>query len=318
MHPDGDGALSVATSEFDEVVATMRDVFGKVEIRRDDDRDVMLRMRSSTASGVRLTRWGMSGCCSGDLDLIEDDGPSVLAGLAIAGDVGVHGASGVLDTGQPYLCPERFDFRFTRVDIVNVAVDQPLLEAHAAAVIGSDSLTVRFAGTAPLDDLKARAWQDTVVYASRVLDLLPDQPGNALIRAAAVDAMCSVLLQTFPNTVLSTAAHGSRRPNAAVQRAVAYVDERLADAIHPADLARAAGMSLRGLHAAFRRELGTTPMVYIRDERLSAARRQLQQLDPTTVDLDVLARQWGFASARRFSTRYTELHGEAPADTLRH
>jgi AraC-like DNA-binding protein len=318
MHHEETEQLTVRTSQFDEVVATMRDVFGRIEIRREDAQILTLRMRSSSTSGLRMTRWSMSGRCSGGLDLLEQDGPAVLAGVSLAGDVGLWTKSTVLDTSRPYLCPERFDFQLTRADIVNLAIDRSLLEAHAGALMGTASFAVQFSGTAPLDDLKGGAWRDTVVYASRVLELLATQPDSALIRSAVVDAVCSVLLQTFPNTASSTAAHGSKRPGAAVQRAVEFIDEHLTDPIHPSDLAHAAGMSLRGLHAAFRRELATTPMAYVRTERLTAARRQLQGLDPATVDLSAIARQWGFTSAGRFCTRYAQIHHETPADTLQH
>jgi AraC-like DNA-binding protein len=318
MHREDNDHLTVRTSQFDEVVATMRDVFGRIEIRRDDAQSLTLRMRSSSTAGLRMTRWTMSGRCSGGLDLLEQDGPAVLAGVALAGDVGLWTESSVLDTSRPYLCPERFDFRLTRADIMNLAIDRSLLEAHAGALMGTASFAVQFSGTAPLDDLKGRAWRDTVAYASRVLDLLATHPDSRLVRAAVVDAVCSMLLRTFPNTALSTAAHGSKRPGAAVQRAVDFIDEHLTDPIHPSDLAHAAHMSLRGLHAAFRRELATTPMAYVRAARLTAARRQLQELDPASADLSVIAQRWGFASARRFSSRYAQIHHETPADTLRH
>ena len=240
MQQAREGELRVRTSQLDAVVAAMQDAFGKIEVRRDDDRDLTLQMRSSGAAGLRVTRWSMSGRCSGDLEL-DDEHQAVLAGLALAGDVQLRSGATVVDTSRPYLCPDRFETRLDAPDVVNVALDRALLDAGAGALAGTDAFPVRFTSTAPLDGARSRTWRDTVAYASRVLATFAPHPEHALIRSAAVDLVCSVLLQTFPNTALEASSRGSTRPGAAVQRAIGFIDEHLAGRADPASRPRGSG-----------------------------------------------------------------------------
>jgi LacI family transcriptional regulator len=65
-----------------------------------------------------------------------------------------------------------------------------------------------------------------------------------------------------------------------VARALHFINERFAGSISVDDVARAAGMSRRGLHQAFCEHIGCTPGDKIRDVRLDSARRRLAK--PTT------------------------------------
>lgn len=93
------------------------------------------------------------------------------------------------------------------------------------------------------------------------------------------------------------------------------MEDHLREPISIPDLAVAAGVNIRTLQAMCRRELGRTPLEYVREARLSECRREL--LDSSS-DLTVgeVARRWGFAHAGRFSTRYRQAFGEYPSETL--
>lgn len=78
-------------------------------------------------------------------------------------------------------------------------------------------------------------------------------------------------------------------------------------------------MSPRGLQAAFRRELDTTLLRYLREARLDAARRELLAAQLTNqVTVTAVAARWGFTSPGRFATAYRTRYGETPAATLYH
>lgn len=84
------------------------------------------------------------------------------------------------------------------------------------------------------------------------------------------------------------------------------------------DLAAEAGVSVRALELAFRKELNTTPSAYVLRTRLKHAHEELRRADPrdgTTVT-DV-AMKWGFAHTGRFAGRYRETFGVAPSEVLR-
>ena len=92
-----------------------------------------------------------------------------------------------------------------------------------------------------------------------------------------------------------------------------YVLSRLYAPISLEDLARAAGVSSRTLHMHCKREYGVGPMVWLRNLRLDAARRQLNSLPNCQVTK--VAMDYGFGHLGRFSAYYRERFGELPRET---
>jgi AraC-like DNA-binding protein len=103
-----------------------------------------------------------------------------------------------------------------------------------------------------------------------------------------------------------------------VRRVVELVDAAPEKPWTVADLALFAGVSARSLHAAFRRQLGTSPMSYVRRRRLEHAHDELLDLDPSsgTRVIDVALRH-GFTHTGRFAAAYRARFGESPSTTLR-
>ncbi|MFG1802396.1 helix-turn-helix domain-containing protein [Micromonospora carbonacea] len=72
------------------------------------------------------------------------------------------------------------------------------------------------------------------------------------------------------------------------------------------------------MQLAFRSQLGTTPLAYLRRVRLDLARRDLTRAVPGDgVSVAAIAARWGFADPRRFAARYLATYGELPGRTLR-
>jgi AraC-like DNA-binding protein len=103
-----------------------------------------------------------------------------------------------------------------------------------------------------------------------------------------------------------------------VRRVVELVDDAPEKPWTVADLALLAGVSARSLHAAFRRQLGTSPMSYVRRRRLEHAHDELLDVDPATGTrvIDVALRH-GFTHTGRFAAAYRARFGESPSATLR-
>ena len=80
------------------------------------------------------------------------------------------------------------------------------------------------------------------------------------------------------------------------------------------DLARAAGVSVRGLNQLCQRHHGTSPMALLRNRRLDAVRARLQQ-QPSPCVTDA-ALEFGFGHLGRFSSYYRERFGELPSQTV--
>ncbi|GAA5153729.1 AraC family transcriptional regulator [Amycolatopsis dongchuanensis] len=84
----------------------------------------------------------------------------------------------------------------------------------------------------------------------------------------------------------------------------------------PAELARAAGVSLRTLQEGFRSRFGTTVTHYQRELRLERAHRMLSAAGPTSSVAEI-ALACGFLHFGRFSRDYRLRYGITPSTTLR-
>lgn len=84
------------------------------------------------------------------------------------------------------------------------------------------------------------------------------------------------------------------------------------------DIAAASHVTARALQLAFRRQLDTTPMAYVRRVRLQRLHQELRHADPNEgLTVTAAAARWGFQQMGRLSAQYRDLFGESPRDTLR-
>jgi len=141
---------------------------------------------------------------------------------------------------------------------------------------------------------------------------LPATPATTAIRSLATRYLEEVAA-LVPETHRVTLPDSDLPPM--VQRAMAFIEANLHRRLSAAELAEAAGSSLRALQGAFTISVGTSPMRYVVDARIAAAHTQL--LADPSVSIGTLARQWGFTNGGRFSARYREIYGENPAQTRR-
>jgi AraC-like DNA-binding protein len=84
-----------------------------------------------------------------------------------------------------------------------------------------------------------------------------------------------------------------------------------------ADLAAIAGVSIRSLQESFRRYVGTPPMTYLRQLRLSRVHEHLRQADPAMHTVTEIAYRYGFTHMGRFAAEYRTRYGVPPHETLR-
>lgn len=92
----------------------------------------------------------------------------------------------------------------------------------------------------------------------------------------------------------------------------AYADQPLA----MADVARAAGYSLRSMNRAFRRYRGCTPHEFLQTLRFRRARKMLSTLGGAQSVTDA-AMSCGFGNLGRFSVLYRRRFGECPSATFK-
>ncbi len=98
--------------------------------------------------------------------------------------------------------------------------------------------------------------------------------------------------------------------HAGLSRVIKLMEARLEEPVVSAELAKAAGMSLRQLERLFDRHFGMSPRRYYLDLRLQRARSMLQYTDMSIVEVAVAC---GFGSAAHFSRSYHGWAGKAPS-----
>jgi AraC-like DNA-binding protein len=135
------------------------------------------------------------------------------------------------------------------------------------------------------------------------------------------------LTESLVRGLLVAAPHNYRealdnhRSGLAAPRAVRRVAEAMradaAQAFTVADLARIAGVSPRSLQDSFQRYLGTSPMAYLREVRLSRAHRELREAGPGQNTVTEIAYRCGFVHLGRFAALYRRRYGVSPSQTLR-
>jgi transcriptional regulator GlxA family with amidase domain len=97
-----------------------------------------------------------------------------------------------------------------------------------------------------------------------------------------------------------------------------FIDEHAGEPITLNEIAVAARLSPRGVQAAFRRHLDTTPLAYLRSVRMERAHRDLQSAQPANGEnVAMIAARWGFAHLGRFAIDYRRRYGSYPSQTLR-
>ena len=310
-----------ATSNVDEAHEALRRVYFDFDARvprRPSDFTCDRRSVDSGVIGLDRLRY------SNILGIATEPVGYLHATLVLSGDLTVRAGHEEVQVTRDdlVLVPPGKSFQGTLVDFDVRILRLPLSAVtHAAAARwGIEPADFAFRSMLPISAALARYWRETLAYLHRVA-LNPDAAlPSAPAHAAIIDLAAAATIATFPSTA-TTASYlpgpGDSGP-ATVRRAIAYLEEHAADAVTLADVATAARTGPRGLQAAFRRHLDTTPMAHLRRIRLDRAHRDLLAADPGHgATVGAIARQWGFTHLGRFAAAYRDTYGTSPAETLR-
>lgn len=215
--------------------------------------------------------------------------------------------------GTPVMYPVGRDFTFDGLPSGqhSVRFRGAFLESIAAARRGDDEPRQLVFRSAPGVDAVRLLRRGIGEAAPRLLD--PSAPGT--VRASWNRVIADAVAATFDATPSSapTGAVGSSTIRFAKEWMVANARRPLT----VAEVSAAAGVSARGLQAAFQRRVGVRPMQFLREARLHGVRADLLAADPEHVTVAEVALSWGFNHLGRFSGYYAEAFGEPPSRTLR-
>ncbi|HEX4247179.1 MAG TPA: AraC family transcriptional regulator, partial [Pseudonocardia sp.] len=125
----------------------------------------------------------------------------------------------------------------------------------------------------------------------------------------------SLLFAQPSNRSAALTAGSSPAPSARVRRAMAYLVDHLAQPVSVPAVAAECGTSVRTLQDAFRRELDTTPVQWLKAQRLERARALLSSGAPGTTVTDV-AYACGFLHLGEFGVAFKARYGVRPSTLL--
>jgi len=310
-------SLTWAATRPEEAVEALAPVYRNVEIRTDDHERFAVSTVESGDSTVTLSSldWTARGRGRSDIDTF------FTVGDVYAGSVTLAVGRETLDSTRLMLIPPRrveaswADSHSTRT----VRVERAIIDAYARAHFGITASGVTFSETTAISMVHETLWRAAERHAREGVAAHPELLHNDLIWHETARHLVSTLLAVFPNSTLDVGRphDGAAAVPASVRRAIAYMEEHLAEPVSVADIASAARLSPRGIQDAFSRIVGHSPMRHLRLLRLEAARDDLLLADPTNGHTVAdIARRWGFSHVPRFAEAYRTQFGENPRATL--
>jgi transcriptional regulator GlxA family with amidase domain len=198
--------------------------------------------------------------------------------------------------------------------------DQRLVHLSRALVVDVASEryvvddAVTFAGQQVPDPGAVAGWRTAVTLA--VAALRADGPASLAWHEAQSDVV-RALLRLHPLQAERLRVGPGDGSDRRLTAAVEYLHAHARDALTVADVAAAAGMSVRTLQESFRRVHGRSPMSSLKSIRLEETRAELLSGEIGSVSVAEIARTWGFNHMGRFSAEYAHHFGEYPHQTLR-
>lgn len=125
--------------------------------------------------------------------------------------------------------------------------------------------------------------------------------------------LATVLLESQPSNVSHMLWRTRHTPTSReMRRALDYLHAHLSEPVRVEDIAREAGVTVRSLQLGFKAAFGLSPMRYLRDVRLDAARYRLSRRQGRESVTDV-AYAVGFSHLGRFSQDYRARFGVSPS-----
>ena len=137
--------------------------------------------------------------------------------------------------------------------------------------------------------------------------------------ASATREQCEAcVISMVADIVLRAAAVSPAAPIAASRFAMLqeWIEAHLGEPVTLGSLCQVAGVSDRSLQTTFASLRGVSPMRYVNERRLAAARRLLARAEADS-DVTDVATAVGFTHLGRFATFYRQAYGESPSQTLK-
>ena len=204
--------------------------------------------------------------------------------------------------------------RHLAVSIDQFAVDRAL----ETLVDGPLDSPIAFNAALPLKAVAAQDWVRLVLMAHRQLECPDSLIRNPLVWDPLVESLIHglLLVADHPYRQVLAAPAEPGRP-AAVRDAMDLIEAGPHLPLTTSTLAKQCHVSGRTLQEGFRRQLGMSPMAYLRVVRLRRAHRDLRSANPSHSSVASIAHRWGFTHLSHFAAAHQKMFGETPLKALR-
>jgi AraC-like DNA-binding protein len=309
----------LSADDVETAASALSEAYGEVTVvRRRASRDLHMEVITSTLPNITCGRLRISGST-----VRTSSYPLIAVCLPIRGSTVITSHTGSTPVGDQSAAvvssdgPVVVDYQTDDCAIETLVFEQAAVEAELARMLGAPL-------TRPLQ-FDSRLCLSATSPWSRALSLLhrelTDPDGLAAVPAMSArlgHLMMAGLLISQPHNYSQDLA----RPQAVVasrpiRKAVEFIETRPAEIETVADIASMVGLSVRALDDGFRRFVGTPPMTYLRNLRITRAHEELLAADPYTTTATAVARKWGFGHYGRFAADYRRRFGHKPSETLR-
>jgi AraC-like DNA-binding protein len=198
-------------------------------------------------------------------------------------------------------------------------VPRARLEAELERLLGRTVRSrLRFDFGVPVPGDVGRRWRSVLDLVADELDHPSGLAGHPGAGHHLEGVVLDALLLAQPHNYRDAATRPTpRAPGPAVRRAVELLEDRPAEPWTTVGLSAEVHLSVRALQEGFKRDLGMSPLAYLRLVRLRRAHRVLEQATPESTTVAAVALGLGLLHMGRFAASYRRAFGEMPSETLR-
>jgi AraC-like DNA-binding protein len=198
-------------------------------------------------------------------------------------------------------------------------IDLAPLRSLAAQLIADrpDEPDLRFDPAMDVPEITAAALGQARLMQHLFGDAGPEAVSPLVAAQLREQLMCTLLLGQPNSWTPALRYRPEHARHSTIAAAADLMRSRADEALTVEGVARAVGLSVRALHAGFRRELDCSPKQYLQHVRLVRSHADLTAADPGSgIRVIDIAHRWGFGHPGRFAITYRHRYGEAPAATL--
>ncbi len=202
-------------------------------------------------------------------------------------------------------------------DLLNIMVDRDALDQSVTreAFSGPDGV-LQFPALTLIDLKEAATLARFVEMIIRDLEGENSAFSDPAVGLEVERVLLQLVLRSMRHEVERRPIHERYRiVPAYMRRAERFIREHFSETLDMARIAEGSGVSARTLQYGFRKYRGASPMTFLRDVRLSSARRAL--IDGRGVSIRAVASAVGYPSTSQFARDYRASFGESPTETRR-